>query len=122
MRGAGTGDTNLLLSEEESNWLLEASTSPRFDLIEIESAVSPYQALGAHDYWYNNPRVSNDVILQMLIGGAPGERGLERVETPDGAEVWFFPPDYTERAIAAVKAWEQEQGVRDAEIETMDVQ
>lgn len=92
------------LSAEETRELIEASKSSRFDVVEIGTAVAPYEAFKAHDYWYNNPRVSNDIILQMLSHAPPPERGLERHETPRGFEVWYFPDDYQQRAIAAALA------------------
>jgi esterase/lipase superfamily enzyme len=105
---AGRPDPNEL-SEQESLWLMEASRSGQFDLIEIESAVSPFEEFKAHDYWYNNPWVSTDVILQMLAHEAPDRRGLVKFLTPKGYKLWFFPEDYPRRAIAAAKAWEREQ-------------
>jgi esterase/lipase superfamily enzyme len=95
------------LSEAETLFLTEASASPVFDIIEIESAVAPYEALKAHDYWYNNPRVSTDIIIQMLSHAPPDQRGLAKFVTPRNFEVWYFPENYQERAIAAVEALQE---------------
>lgn len=97
------------LSAEETLWLAEASKSPVFDVIEVGEAIRPYEAYKAHDYWYNNPRVSTDVILQMWTHAEPGQRGLLKWQTPAGYEIWYFPVDYQTRAIAAAKAWMEAQ-------------
>jgi hypothetical protein len=91
------------LSDAESRWLIEASRSADFDVIDIETAAAPTKTLKAHDYWYNNPRVSTDIIIQMLSHAPPGQRGLEKYLTPKGYKVWLFPEDYRDRAIAAVE-------------------
>ncbi|MDJ0926251.1 MAG: alpha/beta hydrolase [Gammaproteobacteria bacterium] len=99
---AGRPDTDELTAEE-SRWLIEASRTENFDVIEVGTAVAPYAAFSAHDYWYSNPRVSTDIIIQMLSQAPPAERGLARYETDDGYEVWYFPEDYPERSISAVQ-------------------
>ena len=105
---AGRPDTDEL-SEEETRWLIEATRTPNFDVIEVGTAIAPYEAFKAHDYWYNNPRVSTDIIMQMLTHAPPAERGLDRYETPGGYEIWVFPEDYQQRSIAAARAL-REQG------------
>jgi len=98
------------LDEQDLDWLREASHGDRFDLIEVASAIAPYAAFKAHDYWYNNPRVSMDVLIQMLSHATPDKRGLQRMETDRGFEVWGFPENYQERALAAVQALLEESG------------
>jgi esterase/lipase superfamily enzyme len=96
------------LSEEETLFLTEASASPKFDIIEVESAAAPYEMYKAHDYWYQNPRVSTDILIQMLSHAPPDKRGLMPFITPRNFKVWYFPEDYNERAIAAVNAIQAE--------------
>ena len=91
------------LSEDDLNWVISASLKPSFDIIDINSAVAPYQAFNAHDYWYNNPRVSTDVILLMLSHAPPQRRALTRKLTERGTEIWDFPDDYRERVIEAAR-------------------
>jgi esterase/lipase superfamily enzyme len=92
------------LSDEDSRWLQQLSRTERLDLIEVQSAISPYAALKAHDYWYANPRVSMDILIQMLSHATPDKRGLEEQLGSRGFRYWSFPENYQERAIQAVKA------------------
>jgi len=105
------------LSEEEFLWLRDLSLTRQFDLIEVQSAILPYQALEAHDYWYANPRVSMDVLIQMLSHATPDQRGLDRQVGERGFEYWSFPENYRERSIEAVKAM---QAKSDGTAETPD--
>ena len=91
------------LSIEQTNWLLRATRSRRFDVVEVSEAIAPYEAFDAHDYWYNNPRVSTDVLLQMLTHETPDRRGLDSYVTENGYEIWVFPENYQDRALEAVR-------------------
>ena len=92
------------LNSEETNFLVEASATENFDVIDAVSAVSFFDALEAHDYWYNNPRVSTDVLMKMLIHPLPADRGLEPLVTERGFTIWYFPPDYQQRITDAIAA------------------
>jgi esterase/lipase superfamily enzyme len=96
------------LDEEETNFLVEASARSNFDVIDAASAVSVFDALEAHDYWYNNPRVSTDVLMQMLFHLAPDQRGLDSIVTDRGFTVWYFPDDYQQRVPAIIDALDEE--------------
>jgi esterase/lipase superfamily enzyme len=100
---AGRPDTGEL-NAEQTQWLLEASNSEVFDVLEVGPAIAPYEAFSAHDYWYNNPRVSTDVLIQMLSHAPPEQRGLDKFISEKGYEVWTFPDNYQERALEAVRA------------------
>jgi len=99
---AGRPDANEL-TIEQTNRLLHATRSPRFDVLEVSEAIAPYEAFSAHDYWYNNPRVSTDVLLQMLSHQAPDKRGLDSYQTEKGFQIWVFPKNYQERSVQAVR-------------------
>jgi pimeloyl-ACP methyl ester carboxylesterase len=105
---AGRPDTDELTTEQ-TNRLLRATRSPRFDVIEVSEAIAPYEALKAHDYWYNNPRVSTDVLLQMLSHETPDKRGLEKYVTDKGYKIWIFPQNYQERSLEAVRRMRSER-------------
>lgn len=47
-----------------------------------------------HGYFRNSPWVSSDVLMTLLYGLAPGDRGLVR---QNGTPLWTFPPDYIQR-------------------------
>ena len=51
----------------------------------------------SHIFWYEDPRVSSDVLLKMLFHLDPQLRGLQRNQTADNLEFWTFPKDYEER-------------------------
>lgn len=99
----GRPDANEL-DHEDTNFLIEASATENFDVIDAVSAVSFFDALEAHDYWYNNPRVSTDVLMQMLFHVGPGDRGLQSIVTERGFTVWYFPEDYHQRISDAIDA------------------
>ena len=90
------------LDSEETKFLIEASATDNFDVIDAVSAVSLFDALEAHDYWYNNPRVSTDVLMKMLFHLGPADRGLKSIVTERGFTVWYFPDDYHQRVSAAI--------------------
>ena len=94
------------LNEEETRWLLDASSRTSFDILDVGD--SPIPGLGsAHDFWYHNPWVSTDVLIQLLYHARPALRGLEEQPLEGGGQVWHFPPDYPARAVAAVEHLEQ---------------
>lgn len=61
------------------------------DVSEAEKVTSN----GGHFYFLESPWVSSDVLLSLLTGLSPSERGL--VLHPD-LPLWGFPPDYVERS------------------------
>jgi hypothetical protein len=92
------------LSSEDTNFLIQAASADNFDVIDAVSAVSFFNAIEAHDYWYNNPRVSTDVLVKMLFHLAPEDRGLQSIVTERGFKVWYFPDDYHQRISATIDA------------------
>ncbi len=69
------------------------------DLVDVTGASRAREARG-HAYFRYSPWVSGDVLLAILYGLAPEERGLAR---EPGSLIWKFPPDYRSRleALAA---------------------
>ncbi len=47
-----------------------------------------------HNYWFDNPWASSDVILATRTDLGPAERGLARGDRPF---MWYLPPDYPSR-------------------------
>jgi hypothetical protein len=58
----------------------------------------------SHTFWYDDPWVSNDVMLTMMLSLPIATRGLEPGVSPSGAPYWTFPPDYAEQVRAALVA------------------
>jgi esterase/lipase superfamily enzyme len=86
------------------DWFIKAINSPRFDVINVSASKIPDFEKKAHDYWYSNPWVSTDLLLQILSGAGPEERGLSNYETRLGEWIWYFPPDYDLRSNKAIEA------------------
>ena len=102
---AGSPDPDEL-TEEQTEWLIAASREPQFDLIKVDPEVIPELGGGAHDFWYANPWVSTDVLVQLIYHARPADRGLETFETRHGEDIWGFPQDYPERVVEAVRRLE----------------
>ena len=91
------------LTEEETRWLIDASRHTAFDIIDVGGSEIPEFPSGAHDFWYQHPWVSSDVLVQFLHHARPAERGLLEFRTEDDAIIWFFPEDYPQRVVEAVR-------------------
>jgi esterase/lipase superfamily enzyme len=91
------------LTEEETRLVKKAFRDMAFDLLWIEPETIPGLARGAHDFWYNHPWVSSDVLIQLLYQARPSERGLTPIEDIEGRRVWTFGPDYPQRANEAIE-------------------
>jgi esterase/lipase superfamily enzyme len=102
------------LTAEETQWLIEASRTLPIDLLWITSQQLPGMGRGAHDFWYNHPWASTDVLIQLLFSARPAERGLESYEEAGQARVWYFPDDYPQRANASIERLRAQHGVPEA--------
>ena len=90
------------LSAEETRWVIEASRKLPLDILWITSETIPDMSKGSHSFWYSNPWVSTDVLIQFLFQARPSERGLAPYEKEDGVRFWYFPDDYPEQADRAI--------------------
>jgi hypothetical protein len=52
-----------------------------------------------HHYWYRHPWASSDIVFLLRTDLPSHRRGLSPAVTE---RVWFFSPDYPERARAAL--------------------
>ncbi|MFW2368580.1 MAG: alpha/beta hydrolase [Desulforhopalus sp.] len=84
------------LDEEESRLVLEAALSPQLNILDVGRSEG-LELGGAHDFWYNHPWVSNDLLLLLLFNADPVERGLELHYAENGAKFYRFPSDYDRR-------------------------
>ncbi|MCP4691967.1 MAG: alpha/beta hydrolase, partial [Desulfobacterales bacterium] len=87
------------LGPEARQWIREASNTPGFEIIGVDSETVSGLPSGSHDFWYAHPWVSSDMMLQFLFSPGPGERGLEENRNENGVRYWTFPPDYPSRII-----------------------
>ena len=91
------------LTEEETRLVQAAYGEMAFDLLWIDPEAIPGLSRGSHDFWYNHPWVSTDVLIQLLFQARPSERGLTLIEDADGRRAWIFGPDYPQRANEALE-------------------
>ena len=105
---AGRPDPNEL-SAEETQWVINASSTMPLDILWIDSETIPDLSKGSHSFWYSHPWVSTDVLIQFLLQLRPEERGLAQYVTENGARLWYFPEDYPAQASRAINRLKQEQ-------------
>lgn len=92
------------LEPEPAEWLLEATASGKAEVIQVSPETMPDLPATSHTFWYDDPWVSNDVLLTLLFNLPPGLRGLERAVSASGQTYWAFPADYPDRMPAVVEA------------------
>lgn len=89
------------LSTEATEALLAAAAEDEIEILQVRPENMPDLSATSHTFWYDDPWVSNDLLLAILFGLTPEERRLEAGTAPSGTRYWTFPPDYAERAEAA---------------------
>ncbi len=99
---AGSPDPDEL-SEEETQWVIEASQRLPFDILWVTPETIPRMSKGSHSFWYTSPWVSTDVLMLFLFQARPANRGLAVHDTENGVRVWYFPTDYPERVSQAIR-------------------
>ncbi|MBX3581473.1 MAG: alpha/beta hydrolase [Rhizobiaceae bacterium] len=87
------------LSQEQTDWLLDAGSKYRMDVLRVRPENIPGLSNRSHAFWYDDPWVSSDVLITLLYDLPAGQRGLSEGDTPSGARYWTFPPDYPERLV-----------------------
>jgi esterase/lipase superfamily enzyme len=85
------------LDATQTGFLVEASQRLGFDLIRVNPFEIPNLPQTSHDFWYEDPWVSSDLLGLMLLNAEPQRRGLEGQSTVSGARYWVFPPDFEQR-------------------------
>jgi esterase/lipase superfamily enzyme len=104
-RGSRAGRPDLSeLNDEQSAWILGAAQEDGLEVLQIRPENMPDLPATSHTFWYDDPWVSNDVMLTMMLHLAAERRGLDPGVSPSGARYWTFPPDYPERVRAALAA------------------
>ncbi|MFT3973460.1 MAG: alpha/beta hydrolase [Amaricoccus sp.] len=90
------------LSDDETATLLAASTGDRMQVVQVHPEAMDGLSARSHTFWYDDPWVSNDVLMTLLFHLTPGERGLVAGTSPQGVGYWTFPSDYTAHMPALV--------------------
>ena len=97
------------LDSEATDWLLHAATDYGLEVLRVRPENIPGLSNRSHTFWYDDPWVSSDVLITLLLHLAPDKRGLARVEGPSGSRYWTFMPDYPEQ-LAKVMARLRHEG------------
>lgn len=85
------------LDATQTGFLVQASQRLGFDLIRVNPYDIPKLPESSHDFWYEDPWVSSDLLGLMLLNAEPQRRGLAAQDTDGGARYWTFPPDFDVR-------------------------
>jgi len=85
------------LDAAQTSFLVDASQRLGFDLIRVDPYEIPNLPQRSHDFWYEDPWVSSDLLGLMLLNAEPQRRGLDGQRTDAGARYWVFPPDFDSR-------------------------
>ncbi len=91
------------LSAEHTTFLLDASNELRFDMINVNPDDIPNLPPGSHAFWYEDPWVSGDLLVQFLLDRPPDQRGLDAQTSPNGKRYWGFPVDFDQRVRRIVR-------------------
>ena len=87
------------LDAEQSGFMIEASRHLGFDLIKVDPNDIPNLPLRSHDFWYEDPWVSGDLLGLLLLNADPPRRGLDAQVGAGGSRYWTFPPDFDDRVV-----------------------
>ncbi len=82
------------LRPEAAGWLLGAAAAGEIEIVQVHPDTMPNLAASSHTFWYDDPWVSSDLLVTLLFGLPPADRGLAAATSPSGAQYWTFPEDY----------------------------
>jgi pimeloyl-ACP methyl ester carboxylesterase len=112
------GMSRFLFRKERAGQLIERDVSereaqfwrdhPGLHLIDVGNAEGSDSGNG-HSYFRSSSWVSSDILMTLMYGLAPAERGL--VRDAGGMRLWRFPDDYISRLRQALLAADSEQTV-----------
>lgn len=92
------------LSPAQTEFLIESSQALRFDVLNVDPESIPNLPRRSHAFWYEDPWVSGDLLVKILLNRPPEQRGLDPQATPDGKRYWGFPIDFDQRVRRIVRA------------------
>ena len=97
-RGSRAGRPDIAeLSPNQARFLLDAVAKQGLEIVSVRPENIPGLSDRSHTFWYNDPWVSSDVLITFVFHLPPDQRGLEGVQSAEGAEVWTFPANYAAR-------------------------
>jgi hypothetical protein len=88
------------LSPEAAAFLFDAARTDGLELLRVRPENHDGMSVTSHTFWYDDPWVSNDVLLTLLFHLSPAGRGLDTGVTEAGAPYWTFSPDHPGRMEA----------------------
>ncbi len=104
-RVSRAGRPNLAeLGPDETRWLVETSARVDMDVLSMRPEDLPGLPAGSHNFWYDHPWVSSDILLKLRFRAAPAARGLRPDTNELSVAFWRFPTDYAERLPHVVSA------------------
>lgn len=103
------------LSPEETAWLLQATRDYRLELLRVLPESIPGLSNRSHTFWYQDPWVSSDVLITLLYGISPQQRGLAEIDASFGTQYWTFTSDYPTRLSALIDGFLGKGNDEDAE-------
>ena len=92
------------LSAEQTTFLIDASNELLFDIINVRPEDIPNLPPRSHAFWYEDPWVSGDLLVQFLLDRPPDQRGLDAQTSPNGKRYWGFPADFDQRVRRIVRS------------------
>jgi esterase/lipase superfamily enzyme len=101
--GSGTVVEAFDLNEEQAARLEEMVNSERMNIVDLSrTEIEDFKF--SHGAWYENPWVSTDVLVSILDGLPPAERGLKSYSSDLNYEIWYFPENYVENLTSQLLA------------------
>ncbi len=91
------------LSPEAAVFLLQAANYQGLEIVQVQPETMAELAASSHTFWYDDPWVSNDVLMTLLFHLSPADRQLDAGTTASGGHYWTFPPDYPARMPALLE-------------------
>jgi esterase/lipase superfamily enzyme len=85
------------LGPEAAAGLLAAAEAEEVEVLQMRPEDMPGLSATSHTFWYDDPWVSNDLLLTLLFHLPPEARRLEPGTAAAGGRYWTFPPDYPAR-------------------------
>ena len=105
------------LTPEAAGALLAAADEGELELLWVRPEAMPDLPASSHTFWYDDPWVSNDLLMTLLFHLAPRERQLDAGVTPAGAPYCDLPVRLPARMPGLAEALRQRlQAVRPAPV------
>jgi esterase/lipase superfamily enzyme len=101
------------LTPEAADRLAAAADDQGLEIVQVHPEIMSGLPATSHTFWYDDPWVSNDVLVTLLFDLSPAARGLEPDAFASGTRYWTFPADYPARIPALADALRAQVGAPD---------